>query len=285
LKASLYYSKLLLFGEYTIIDNGTALSVPFRKYSGHWSKSKENGGLTEFFDFLLTLEGMDQQKLRVAKEENWSFESNIPIGCGLGSSGALSAAAYDSFKTIKADKIKLLRKDLASIESFFHGQSSGLDPLTSYCNKAIVVGDQKEVQINRPAIGNNFFLIDSKIERNSKELISWFSNKKKTDKDFQIALMKLNRFNTMAIESILCSNDIGIENNVRKISNLQFEFFQKLIPESIKELWKAGFDSDQYYMKLAGAGGGGYFLGYGQWENLNKENIVPLSFDQKQNKL
>ena len=35
-----YYSKLLLFGEYTIIKGSAGLALPYRAYAGHWTFDK-----------------------------------------------------------------------------------------------------------------------------------------------------------------------------------------------------------------------------------------------------
>ena len=34
-----------------------------------------------------------------------------------------------------------------------------------------------------------------------------------------------------------------------------------MIPPLFKELWERGLDSDDFYLKLCGAGGGGFLLG------------------------
>ena len=39
-------------------------------------------------------------------------------------------------------------------------------------------------------------------------------------------------------------------------------YFDKMIPASIKEVWLAGLESKEYFIKLCGAGGGGFFMIY-----------------------
>ena len=68
------------------------------------------------------------------------FDSSIPQGYGVGSSGALVAAIYDKYASDKItvlenltrDKLLKLKSIFSMMESFFHGKSSGLDPLNSY---------------------------------------------------------------------------------------------------------------------------------------------------------
>ena len=35
-----------------------------------------------------------------------------------------------------------------------------------------------------------------------------------------------------------------------------------MIPESVHGLWQKGLETNAYYLKLCGSGGGGYFLGF-----------------------
>ena len=35
-----------------------------------------------------------------------------------------------------------------------------------------------------------------------------------------------------------------------------------MIPQQFHELWKNGLDTNDYYLKLCGSGGGGYILGF-----------------------
>ena len=35
-----------------------------------------------------------------------------------------------------------------------------------------------------------------------------------------------------------------------------------MIPKQFHSLWKAGIESNAYYLKLCGSGGGGYILGF-----------------------
>jgi mevalonate kinase len=35
-----------------------------------------------------------------------------------------------------------------------------------------------------------------------------------------------------------------------------------MIPKLYRDLWKEGIDTNSYYLKLCGSGGGGYILGF-----------------------
>ena len=45
-----------------------------------------------------------------------------------------------------------------------------------------------------------------------------------------------------------------------------------MIPNHFHELWKRGIDSNAYFLKLCGSGGGGYMLGFTEdFEAASKE--------------
>ena len=87
-----------------------------------------------------SLVSFDIEKLKSAIEAGLYFDSSIPQGYGVGSSGALVAAIYDKYASDKItilenltrEKLLILKSIFSKMESFFHGKSSGLDPLNSY---------------------------------------------------------------------------------------------------------------------------------------------------------
>jgi len=155
-----FNSKLLLFGEYGLMFDAMALSVPFNRFSGfldfdanrsHLSSSTE---IRKFFEHLKT--GADSQKLHfsfdlekleIDLEKGLYFNSNIPQQYGVGSSGALVAALFSRYAagSVPENKLtpELLKVDFALLESYFHGKSSGIDPLISYLNKPFLIDSKK----------------------------------------------------------------------------------------------------------------------------------------------
>lgn len=264
-----YNAKVLLFGEYTIIDGGSALSVPFSEFSGHWCEL-EGRSLIPFFNHLKSIKKSNQEKLDSAINNNWTFCSNIPIGYGCGSSGALTAAAYESFFDQEANTLKDEKVALAEIENFFHGQSSGLDPLVSLKNKPILVNDRSISTVGLTSLNMAFFLVDSKRKRKTSDLVKVYNQKKAESATFRENIETLNKHNDQAISALLCGDKSNLLECFRKISQIQWEYFQEMIPDNIKPIWIKGLETNAYYLKLSGAGGGGFFLGIG---NYNGESI------------
>ncbi|MDG1269634.1 MAG: mevalonate kinase, partial [Ulvibacter sp.] len=155
MKGPLFYSKILLFGEYGIIKDSKGLSIPYNFFKGALKTDTQptdlttssNENLHHFAGYLKQLQqdnpelvAFNIEALQNDINQGMYFDSSIPQGYGVGSSGALVAAIYDKYATQKItvlenltrEKLLALKKIFASMESFFHGKSSGLDPLNSY---------------------------------------------------------------------------------------------------------------------------------------------------------
>ena len=194
------------------------------------------------------------------------------MGYGLGSSGSLCAASYDSFGIVSKD-YKEIKDHLATMESFFHGTSSGLDPLTIYLNKPLHLHNQEIEVLKNPINTKNILVLDSGITRNAKSFIQGFNQKKSSDPSFQKALIELNELNTQAISNLL--DGTPVYEPACLISQLQLHHFNEMIPDIIRPVWEYGLNSGEYAMKLSGAGGGGCFLLF--TEN-DQSNLASISF-------
>jgi len=56
--------------------------------------------------------------------------------------------------------------------------------------------------------------------------------------------------------------------NIKKLSDVVLDNFKPMIPTQFHTLWKQGIETNDYYLKLCGSGGGGYILGF--TEDLDK---------------
>ena len=109
MKGPLFYSKILLFGEYGIIKDSKGLSIPYNFYNGALKKDdkpsedalKSNASLKRFVLYLKSVNSelvtFDIESLQNDVDAGMYFDSSIPQGYGVGSSGALVAAIYDKY--------------------------------------------------------------------------------------------------------------------------------------------------------------------------------------------
>ena len=224
------------------------------------------------------------------------FESTIPQGYGIGSSGALVAAIYAWYATnripgttrIAKTRIQELLTLFSYMEDFFHGQSSGIDPLNSYLKHPMLIRSRKNISIvgiprNEQDKGGAIFLIDSGNPGKTGPLVSHFLedlNHPDFANDIKTQLIPIN---DNCINAIINGESDALFANLRLLSEFALTHFKRMIPESIKQVWQQGLETDNFYLKLCGSGGGGFMLGfttnyekaYAQLTALNFE-IIPV---------
>jgi mevalonate kinase len=261
-----FSSKLLLYGEYTVILGGKALAIPLPEYYGYWTnegkaKSDQIEGLKKLQAYILADPRMsleyDVDKFAQDLEGGIYFHSNIPTGYGLGSSGSLTAAFYDRYATNKTDDIALLKMSLAHIESAFHGSSSGIDPLVSYLDRAIVIGETITYFDQEIKDRDRYFLIDTGINRSTAPLVKQFKERLQLDSTFKLAIQDLIKYNDQLIDHLTTTGATDLD-LLFKISKIQSTYLDFLIPSAHINHWQ----DHHHILKLCGAGGGGMILGY-----------------------
>lgn len=264
-----YPAKILLFGEYTVLMGGSGLSLPWFGYGAGWVQDPQAAPeFRAFIDFLASVEvlskAIDTEALAADHADGWRLRSTIPFGSGLGSSGVLCAAIFDRYHTMELN-LEETRKVLSGMESYFHGRSSGLDPLVGFLKKAIVSRrDELEVLAEIPKLtgpGYTIALVDSAIPRETRALVEKFRLRTENDPQYRNLLEKeLIPSNEAAINHLLCDDHEAMIKHWQIISRLSLDVFSDMIPEQMRHTWLAGISSGREFYKLCGAGGGGYFL-------------------------
>jgi mevalonate kinase len=275
-KLDSFPSKILLFGEYLVLKGGQAISIPYKKFSLQktFVEKSNKAYLIKFFEFISSNEifkNRISEQLKVDIENGLHFESNIPVGYGLGSSGAIVALIYDHYILEKKNELLEVKFELGQLENFFHNNSSGVDPLTSYLQMPIhISSDESSILCHEISLAS-FYLHDSGIKRNAKVAIDHFVNLSRAEL-FQNELMKLSILNNSIIQNII--DQKSILSQMQQFSKIQLELFSDFIPEPTKKLWEYGIHSETYWMKLCGAGMGGMFLVYSETSQDLFESIM-----------
>ncbi len=296
LKQSLFYSKILLFGEYGIIEDSMGLSIPYNEFKGALKidgrsdrfSDDSNSDIRTFYEYLVSLQKNNElpcefnlDLLKADLDKGLYFDSSIPQGFGVGSSGALVASVYDKYGVNKieivkhqsGDEIFKLKQIFSKLESFFHGKSSGLDPLICYLNIPILIKsktDLNAVGLPEPnAMGKGaIFLLNSGSPGQTQNMVSIFLEKCKHEGFRNLIKHQFKKYNDECIEAFLRKDFKPLFKSLKHLSQLVYDNFSPMIPDNFKKLWKDGIDSNSYYLKLCGSGGGGFILGF--TENLEQ---------------
>ncbi len=275
-----YSAKILLFGEYSIINGSEALAIPYPRLSGKWEYWKHPESIhlkqRDLGKFRLYLEqhfeGFNSQKMKDELDKGLYFLSQIPQGYGAGSSGALCAAIYDVFFINKKNNISELKSIFSLMESFFHGKSSGLDPLICYLNQGIHIKNKEMYRINYSTNDKEIFLLNTKKSRSTAPLVNIYLEKLKDASYEHECKEKLVPLVSNTIDAFL-NHQENIFEQVHHISQFQHQYFREMIPKEFENIWKKGLDGNEYKIKLCGAGGGGFLLVFFNPKNANKEEF------------
>jgi len=278
-----FNSKFLLFGEYGLMYNAMALSVPFPKYSGfldfdpdhlHLESTAE---IRKFYEYLESDDStqklhfpLDLERLKKDLARGLFFNSNIPQQYGLGSSGALVAALFGkyAFPSNIGNNLspEILKANFAVLESYFHGKSSGLDPLISYLNKPILIDSKKQilpVEFDIKQTGIAMALIDTHTTGATGPLVKHFIDL------FNLPEFKLafdNHFipaNNGCIESLLNDDKPSFFEHLEQLVRFQLYHFHRMIPVNFHRIISFAHCS-KVFIKLLGSGGGGFLLVFAQ---------------------
>ena len=253
-----YYSKVILFGEYSMIFDATALMIPLKRFSAQWqlplsfnrsASLPSNQSLKRFCQYLSENEELsnlfDFQTLRKDLDEGLFLASNVPSGYGLGSSGTLVAAVYDRYAIHKTNDYLQLKTLFGKMESHFHGSSSGIDPLQCYLGQPFKITPKGVELLSDDFLKKDIHicLIDTKIKSNTKPLVEHFKAQRENP-DF------LSRFQaeyvpcvTSCINSMIKGNKELFFNSLKQLTKGQLEFLRLMITDNTLDLFTTGFDS------------------------------------------
>jgi len=287
-----FNSKVLLFGEYTILSGSNALAIPFSRYSGrlvlpcnnelpNQTTVTSNQSIKRWVKFITDQKSFNnppnEQKLLSDALLGLYFDSNIPEGYGVGSSGSLTAAVYhryfyDSTEYERNPTMSLqeLKADLSLMESFFHGTSSGIDPLVSYLNEPVLIkeGQIFEHPFNLP---NDLiiFLIDTGKPAKTENLVELYRKKLEVI-TLKPQLTKMAALTDQIIEAFV-TNTASFK-MVEELSYLQQSVLKEMfvLNEPLKNALQQF--SGSLSIKLCGSGGGGFLLGFAKFNDFDEIN-------------
>lgn len=279
-----FFGKVMLFGEYTVISGSYAAILPFSSANANLalpdgeqsdaSMLQSNKELQGFYSFLKKIkdaavsDDLDLNKMKDDLERGLFFYSTIPEKYGLGSSGAVCAAVLEYYGKDdihwKQMPFQLIKEKFASMESYFHGSSSGVDPLSIYLGEPLIIRNGECIIPGRHGdFCNNqirIFLIDTMQQGETRLNMTHFKNQMK-DADFH------KWFNDLYIPMVNRTVEEWMSGMLKKntifdLSRAQFRFLNHMIPSTYDEIWLKGMDTGLYALKICGSGGGGMLLGF-----------------------
>jgi len=293
-----YPSKILIFGEYSILLDSYALAMPFDMFRGEWAfmekpyaetsnAAQSNKELKKFLNYLkdkattTTLSHFpDTVRFESDLDNGLYFKSNIPEGSGFGSSGALTAAVLKRYDMAGTGEIENagIRKSLATLESYFHGISSGIDPLVSYAGLPLLINSKGKTFVADLSafdimIKYGLFIVRGEKLGNTELLVNKFCSRVRNDKKYSNLICdEYIPFNNRCVVDIIRHKDFRtLFSHLRTLVLLQISLFSDMIGEKMISHMEYGINHNLYALKLCGSGGGGYMLGFTDEPEKTKE--------------
>lgn len=287
---TLYYSKVILFGEYSMIFDATALMVPLQQFSARWKLSKltmprakkSNENICRFRNYLADIKNISASIDIDALSRDLNFglnlSSNVPSGYGLGSSGTLVAAVYDRYAKLHTNDLMELKSIFGQMESYFHGSSSGIDPLQCYLGKPFRISPQGVELVNGGFLKRDIHicLIDTKIKSNTRPLVQHFKEKRQDGAFLNAFQRDYVPHVTDCINHLIDGANEAFFYSLAQLTKAQLQFLRPMITENTLQLFEQNHDFN-FGVKISGSGGGGYVLGF--TDNIEKASRLLANFD------
>jgi mevalonate kinase len=116
------------------------------------------------------------------------------------------------------------------------------------------------------------FLLDSGIVGETAPMVSIFM-KNMEQEPFRLMMKEqFIRYTDHCVDDFLSGDLRSLFANTKKLSQLVLNNFKPMIPEQFHAIWNKGLETNDYYLKLCGSGGGGYILGF--TEDFEKAKIA-----------
>lgn len=271
-----FYSKIILFGEYSMIFDATALMIPFRKYQGEWrmdpaltspGAAYSNKSVRKFCQYLQSDAELstffDFNRFQADMESGLYFDSNVPTGYGLGSSGTLTAAVFSRYANVKVDEALELKRVLGRMESSFHGSSSGIDPLQCYLNQPFRITPEGVTLLPEDFMPADIhlFLADTGVKSNTKPLVQYFRKKREDAEYLKAFQSEYVPCVNACIDHLVAGEKEPFFASLRQLTDGQLRFLRPMITDNTIDLFLEKPDFNIGF-KISGSGGGGYVLGF-----------------------
>jgi mevalonate kinase len=193
------------------------------------------------------------------------------------------AAVYDRYGTHKISRETTLGKDLKALkqlfsemESHFHGKSSGLDPLICYLQKSITINPDGDLLLvpRKPFTEEGqgaVFILDSGQQGETQKMVRDFAVRCQAPNFLKRVQEELIPTTNRCIHNWIGGEKESFFNRIKNLSLLTADLLAPMVPKGFESIWRSGFETDDYYLKLCGSGGGGMILGFTQqWEKAKE---------------
>ena len=113
----------------------------------------------------------------------------------------------------------------------------------------------------------------------TQPLVQHFLERCKEEGFRKMLKTKFKKYNDASIDAFLKNDVKPLLKNVKNLSKVILDNFKPMIPKLYHKLWEEGLESNAYYLKLCGSGGGGFILGFTEDFDKAQEKLEGYSLD------
>ena len=121
------------------------------------------------------------------------------------------------------------------------------------------------------------FLLDSGTSSETAPMVELFFKSMKNKNYNKIIKENFIKTTDDCVEDFLKGDFNSLFSNMKILSKLVLENFKPMIPKDFHDLWAKGIESDDYFLKLCGSGGGGYIFGFSKDFEKAKKGLYPIT--------
>ena len=145
--------------------------------------------------------------------------------------------------------------------------------MISYLDAPLYISREGNIEIlestaTAPDRNWKFFLLLTGKQRKTEPLVNWYKTQLENESFSRMVHEELIPVNARLISAWLGGNTSECFKQFKVLSSLQLMHLDHMIIEPLKPLWQRGIESNAFYLKLCGAGGGGCYLGICKREEL-----------------
>ena len=142
-----------------------------------------------------------------------------------------------------------------------------MDPTICYLQLPLLLRSAQDIgTVSMPDLPLNgrggVFLLNSGGPGETQPMVQIFMDKLKEDGFRRLMTEQFKCYNDACVAAFLEGKTDVLLRELKKLSGLVLANFGPMIPSDYHNLWQKGIDTNAYYLKLCGSGGGGYILGF-----------------------
>ena len=133
--------------------------------------------------------------------------------------------------------------------------------------------NRKCAWVQQPNGKGAVFLLDSGIVGETAPMVRIFMENMKQEGFRSMLKHQFIKHTDACVDDFLKGDIKSLFSNTKQLSKVVLNNFKPMIPQQFHELWKKGIETNEYYLKLCGSGGGGYMLGFTEDIDIARQSL------------